>query len=44
MGMVGKHTGVQMWHSVGTGTTNEFFKWGRDAAGLDFCAPANHYN
>ena len=34
----------QMWHSMGTGTTAEFFQWGRDAAGLDFCAPANHYN
>ena len=33
----------QMWHSQGTGTTEEFFRWGRDAAGLDFCAPANHY-
>jgi hypothetical protein len=34
----------QMWQSMGTGTTSEFFTWGRDAAGLDFCAPANHYN
>ena len=34
----------QMWHSMGTGTTAEFFTWGRDVAGLDFCAPANHYN
>ena len=34
----------QMWHSMGTGTTAEFFEWGRDTAGLDFCAPANHYN
>ena len=34
----------QMWLSMGTGTTAEFFAWGRDAAGLDFCAPANHYN
>ncbi len=34
----------QMWHSMGTGSTAEFFTWGRDAAGLDFCAPANHYN
>ena len=34
----------QMWLSMGTGTTAEFFEWGRDAAGLDFCAPANHYN
>ena len=34
----------QMWHSMGTGTTEEFFGWGRDVAGLDFCAPANHYN
>ena len=34
----------QMWHSMGTGTTDEFFTWGRDVAGLDFCAPANHYN
>jgi hypothetical protein len=34
----------QMWHSMGTGTTAEFFEWGRDVAGLDFCAPANHYN
>ena len=34
----------QMWRSMGTGTTAEFFEWGRDAAGLDFCAPANHYN
>ncbi len=34
----------QMWLSMGTGTTEEFFRWGRDAAGLDFCAPANHYN
>lgn len=34
----------QMWHSMGTGTTDEFFRWGRDVAGLDFCAPANHYN
>ena len=34
----------QMWHSMGTGTTAEFFEWGRDNAGLDFCAPANHYN
>ena len=33
----------QMWHSQGTGTTTEFFAWGRDVAGLDFCAPANHY-
>ena len=30
----------QMWHSQGTGTTEEFFQWGRDVAGLDFCAPA----
>ena len=34
----------QMWYSMGTGTTEEFFEWGRDVAGLDFCAPANHYN
>jgi len=34
----------QMWYSMGTGTTTEFFEWGRDNAGLDFCAPANHYN
>ena len=34
----------QMWHSMGTGTTQEFFERGRDVAGLDFCAPANHYN
>ena len=34
----------QMWHSMGTGTAAEFFEWGRDNAGLDFCAPANHYN
>ncbi len=34
----------QMWCSMGTGTTTEFFEWGRDNAGLDFCAPANHYN
>lgn len=34
----------QMFASMGTGTTAEFFTWGRDAAGLDFCAPANHYN
>jgi hypothetical protein len=34
----------QMWHSMGTGTTEEFFRWGRDVAGLDFCGPANHYN
>ena len=34
----------QMWHSMGTGTTAEFFEWGRGIAGLDFCAPANHYN
>lgn len=34
----------QMYHSMGTGTTAEFFTWGRDVAGLDFCAPANHYN
>lgn len=34
----------QMWHSMGTGTTEEFFERGRDVAGLDFCAPANHYN
>jgi hypothetical protein len=47
----GEETGVyfgelhsQMWHSMGSGTTAEFFTWGRDAAGLDFCAPANHYN
>ncbi len=33
----------QMWHSMGSGTTEEFFEWGRDVAGLDFCAPANHY-
>jgi len=34
----------QMWMSMGTGTTDEFFEWGRDNAGLDFCCPANHYN
>ncbi len=34
----------QMWLSMGTGTTSEYFGWGRDVAGLDFCAPANHYN
>jgi len=34
----------QMWHSMGTGTPDEFFSWGRDVAGLDFCAPANHFN
>ncbi len=34
----------QMYHSMGTGSTEEFFRWGRDVAGLDFCAPANHYN
>ncbi|MDP6041390.1 MAG: DUF3604 domain-containing protein [Candidatus Latescibacteria bacterium] len=34
----------QMWHSMGTGTTAEYFEWGRDVGGLDFCAPANHYN
>ena len=34
----------QMWHSMGTGTTEEFFEWGRDNGGLDFCGPANHYN
>ncbi|HEV2121844.1 MAG TPA: DUF3604 domain-containing protein [Chloroflexota bacterium] len=33
----------QMWASMGTGSTEEFFLWGRDVAGLDFCAPANHY-
>jgi hypothetical protein len=33
----------QMWASMGTGTTEEFFLWGRDVACLDFCAPANHY-
>ena len=33
----------QMWDSMGTGTTEEFFEWGRDVALLDFCAPANHY-
>jgi Protein of unknown function (DUF3604) len=33
----------QMWHSMGTGTTEEFFEWGRDNGGLDFCCPANHY-
>jgi hypothetical protein len=35
---------AQMYHSMGSGTTAEFFHWGRDVAGLDFCAPANHYN
>ena len=34
----------QMFNSMGTGTTEEFFTWGRDVALLDFCAPANHYN
>ncbi|NOZ23158.1 MAG: CehA/McbA family metallohydrolase [Planctomycetes bacterium] len=34
----------QMWESMGTGTTEEFFEWGRDNGGLDFCCPANHYN
>ena len=34
----------QMFASMGTGTTEEFVTWGRDAARLDFCAPANHYN
>ena len=34
----------QMFASMGTGTTEEFFTWGRDVALLDFCAPANHYN
>jgi hypothetical protein len=34
----------QMRNSMGTGTTEEFFTWGRDVAGLDFCGPANHYN
>jgi hypothetical protein len=29
---------------MGTGTTAEYFEWGRDVGGLDFCAPANHYN
>ena len=33
----------QMWRSMGSGTTEEYFTWGRDIAGLDFCAPANHY-
>ena len=33
----------QTWRSMGTGTDEEFFLWGRDVAGLDFCALANHY-
>ena len=35
---------VQMWHSMGTGTTTEYYTRARDVAGLDFAAPANHYN
>lgn len=34
----------QMWDSMGTGTNAEYFERARDVSGLDFAAPANHYN
>ncbi|HDN01854.1 MAG TPA: DUF3604 domain-containing protein, partial [Candidatus Bathyarchaeota archaeon] len=33
----------QMYESIGTGTIDEYYRWGRDVEFLDFCAPANHY-
>ncbi|KYH40998.1 MAG: hypothetical protein AYL32_008160 [Candidatus Bathyarchaeota archaeon B26-2] len=33
----------QMYESIGTGTLDEYYRWGRDVEFLDFCAPANHY-
>ena len=33
----------QVYASIGTGTLDEYFSWGRDAERLDFCASANHY-
>jgi len=34
---------VQGYDSIGVGTTEEAFEWGRDVEGLDFCSTANHY-
>ena len=33
----------QVYESIGTGTTDEYYQWGRDVERLDFCATANHY-
>lgn len=33
----------QTYDSIGTGTLDEYFAWGRDVERLDFCASANHY-
>ncbi|MBD3183105.1 DUF3604 domain-containing protein [Candidatus Poribacteria bacterium] len=33
----------QVYESIGTGTSDEYFSWGRDVERLDFCALANHY-
>jgi hypothetical protein len=33
----------QVYESIGTGTSDEYFQWGRDVERLDFCALANHY-
>ena len=33
----------QVYESIGTGTTEEYYQWGRDVERLDFCATANHY-
>jgi len=33
----------QVYESIGTGTTEEYYQWGRDIERLDFCATANHY-
>ena len=33
----------QTYDSIGTGTLDEYFEWGRDVESLDFCATANHY-
>jgi hypothetical protein len=34
---------VQGYDSIGVGTLEETFEWGRDVEGLDFCSTANHY-
>ena len=33
----------QVYASIGAGTLDEYFAWGRDVERLDFCASANHY-
>lgn len=34
---------VQGYDSIGVGSTEETFAWGRDVEGLDFCSTANHF-